>query len=187
MRTKHLLFGAAAVTTALLLVGCGQAEAPEAGEPLQSAPTESETPEPTDDATADDIDALRATEIALEAVPGTVVDLEHDGDDSSHTWEVGILSSDDAGVEVELDRASGEVLGQSNYDLSSEQRRAPKQTIDLVIGIALGAVSGAVTEAELDSEDGRVVWEVVVEDGADDWDLEIDAESGKILKQEKDD
>lgn len=185
MRTKHLIFGVTAVAGSLLLVGCGPAEEAPQSEPLQSAPTESEPAE--DQPIEGEIDALRAVEIALDAEAGTVVDLELDENDSRIIWEVGILTSGGQGLELDIDRNSGEVVKQEDYDLSSEQRTAPEVLINEAIGIALDAVSGSVTSAELDSEDGRVVWEMNVNDGSAEWDLEIDAATGEVVKQDQDD
>jgi len=54
--------------------------------------------------------------------------------------------------------------------------------------IALGVVPGRVTEIELDDEDGRTVWEIDVA-GEDGWeyDIDVDATTGEVVKQERDD
>ena len=54
--------------------------------------------------------------------------------------------------------------------------------------IALGAVPGSVTEAELEDEDGVIVWEmeILAEDGKE-YEVTIDANSGSVLETELDD
>ena len=46
---------------------------------------------------------------------------------------------------------------------------------------------GEVTDAELTRENQRTVWDVSVEvAGGDDWELWIDASSGKVIREERD-
>ena len=46
---------------------------------------------------------------------------------------------------------------------------------------------GKVTDAELTRENQRTVWDVAVEvSGGDDWELWIDASSGKVINEERD-
>lgn len=60
-------------------------------------------------------------------------------------------------------------------------------TIDQAVSIATQAVSGSASKAEFENEDGKLFWEVeVVGANKQVHDFEIDANSGKILKQEID-
>lgn len=61
-------------------------------------------------------------------------------------------------------------------------------SINKAVEIALAAVPGAVTEAEFEVEDGKSIWEVEVLDvNKKMYELEIDANSGEVLKNELDD
>ena len=60
--------------------------------------------------------------------------------------------------------------------------------MDKAIEIALAAVSGKATEAELEVEDGKSIWEIeVLNTNQQMVEIEIDANSGEVLKQELDD
>lgn len=63
---------------------------------------------------------------------------------------------------------------------------APIQ-INKAVEIALAAISGTVKEAEFEIEDGQSIWEVeLVNADKEMYELEIDANSGEILKQKRD-
>lgn len=179
----------AAVAAALLLCGCSPSADPASAPTLESAPSQSEDPAtPSEDQPESEaIDAARAAQLALESVPGAVVELELDREGTALVWEIGVLAADGSGVGLHLDSTSGEILDQHSIRLSKEQRTAPEQTVDAIIGIAVEAVGGgAVTEAEVDTENGSVVWEVTVFDDPVGWDLDIDATTGEVLKQQQD-
>ena len=54
------------------------------------------------------------------------------------------------------------------------------------IEIAMKQAKGTVTEIELDEDDGRVIYEIEIKDGKYEYDFDIDAISGEVLKFEKD-
>ncbi|MFD0951687.1 PepSY domain-containing protein [Virgibacillus natechei] len=47
--------------------------------------------------------------------------------------------------------------------------------------IALNEFDGQITELELDEDDGRLMYEIEIEDGEDEAEIEIDAYTGEIL------
>ncbi|HLR52131.1 MAG TPA: PepSY domain-containing protein [Candidatus Avamphibacillus sp.] len=53
--------------------------------------------------------------------------------------------------------------------------------------IALNEFSGTITDLELDEEDGRLIYEIEIEDGEQEAEMEIDAHTGEILVIEIDD
>lgn len=55
------------------------------------------------------------------------------------------------------------------------------------IAISQTGPSARVTEVELDNDDGRIIYEVELEGGPYEYELEIDATTGNILDFEKDD
>jgi len=73
----------------------------------------------------------------------------------------------------------------------SEDAQAVTQasvSMNKAIEIALQQVPGNVVGAEFESEDGQTVWEVeILAANKDIYELEIDAASGKVIKQEKED
>ena len=57
-------------------------------------------------------------------------------------------------------------------------------TLEQAIGIAQQAVAGTPAKAEFSTDDGAAVWEVeMIDKNQQTFDLEIDATSGKVLKQ----
>ncbi|MCK9174610.1 MAG: PepSY domain-containing protein [Desulforhopalus sp.] len=60
-------------------------------------------------------------------------------------------------------------------------------TLEQAIGIAQQAVAGTPAKAEFSTDDGTAVWEVeMIDKNQQAFDLEIDATSGKVLKQAAD-
>ncbi len=191
----------AALAAALVLAGCSPTP-PDAG-PSVSAPTDvapsptgdAEEPSPTEEPTPTDepaptgpLDARRAVDAALQAVPGVVVELGTDSERGRAVWEVGVLRDDGTGVELYIDQENGEVVREGVLRLDTEQRTAPLLSAPEAIDVALAAVPGAVDELDLGTERSTVVWEVMVAaDAGGRYELYIDAASGEILKQERDD
>jgi len=71
--------------------------------------------------------------------------------------------------------------------VNSTIQSAPIQ-LDKAVEIALATIPGVVKEAEFEIEDGKSVWEVEIVNAAKEvYELEIDANSGEILEQERDD
>ncbi|MFF5335090.1 PepSY domain-containing protein [Streptomyces sp. NPDC013181] len=64
---------------------------------------------------------------------------------------------------------------------------AARVAVGDAVAAAVKAVPGTVTEAELDDEDGRVVWELDVYGSDRSWhDVTVDADSGKVLDRRAD-
>jgi len=197
--------GASALLVASLAVaGCSaQDPAPEAtslspsvtdGPEATTEPTESDdagpTEEPQDEPSIEGpLDALHAVELALQlAVGAAVVELGRDTEGGREVWEVGVLRDDGAGVELYLDAMDGTVVREQPLSLDPEQQEPPAVSAEDAIGIALATVPGTVDELDLGTEMSRVVWEVVVvADAGGEFEIYIDAESGDVLKQERDD
>jgi uncharacterized membrane protein YkoI len=57
-------------------------------------------------------------------------------------------------------------------------------TLEQAIGFAQGAVAGTPAKVEFSTDDGTAVWEVeMIDKNQQAFDIEIDATSGKVLKQ----
>lgn len=133
------------------------------------------------------LDALGAAKAAETGVAdSTVVELSKD-DDSGSSWEV-LVRVDGNGRELQLDQG-GEITADQAESLSAVQRdNLPDVTVADAIKAAEKRVSdGEVTDAELARENQRTVWDVSVEvAGGDDYELWIDASSGKVIREERD-
>jgi uncharacterized membrane protein YkoI len=164
---------------------------PTSAAPSSSDPAPSESPttaatskRPSASAGLDALGAVKAAETGV--ADSTVVELSKD-DDSGSSWEV-LVRVGGSGRELQVD-PGGEITGRQNESLSAVQRGAlPDVTVTDAIRTAEKRVpDGEVTEAELTRENQRTVWDVSVEvAGGDDWELWIDASSGKIVRDERD-
>lgn len=194
-------FLATVLGAALLIAGCGPAvdgdDAPPPSDPATET-TDTAPPQQDDDAGtgADEADpptgddaapdlpllALGAVEVALAHTPGAVVELDRE----PTVWEVVVLADGD-GVELYIDIDSGEVTRERARMLSPVQRTAPAVTAGEAIGIALTETPGELWELDLGTERGTTVWEAMVTaEAGGEWELYISAETGEILKVERD-
>ncbi len=193
--TKHFPATLLPVTlAAFLLTACSPSEPPGSPDQTQSAPAA--TPSQTDagaegsddDSIAGPLDARLAVDRALQLVPGAVVELGRERERGVDVWEVGVLREDSTGTELYLAVDTGEKVRESTLRLSSEQRTPPAVTAREAIDVALGAVPGSIVELDLGTERGAVVWEALVSaDAGGRFEVYIDAASGAIVKQERDD
>lgn len=132
---------------------------------------------------------LRGAVAAAEATvaDSTAVEVSKDDDDGTVAWEVTVRAGNN-GRELRL-AADGTVLGNESDSLSAAQRGdLPKTTLLRAVETAEKRIDGGVaTDAELSTENGQRVWGVSVDaSGNDEWELWIDAESGKVLREQRD-
>ena len=159
----------------------GPASSPATASKPATDPSTAQT-EGVQDATA----AVAAAEAAV--VDSIAVEVSRDDDDNQVVWEVTVRAGKN-GRELRISATDGTVLSNRSERLHESQLgEAPKVTAQEAIKIAEKRVpDGVVTDAELAREDGQRVWDVTVELGDDDeWELWIDASSGKILHEERD-
>jgi len=138
-----------------------------------------------------------AEAIALKSVDGDVTKIELDREKSGAIYEIEIKSG---GIEYDLDidAKTGKVVRtdkDDNDDDDFDNDDSDDKVIvadgkfiteEAAIKIAMKQAKGTVTEIELDDEDDRVIYEIEIEDGKYDYEFDIDATSGKVLKFEKD-
>lgn len=136
------------------------------------------------DSTGSSVDAAGALEAALDAKSGAYA-VEVDEEDG-RAWEITLIA-DGRGVEVTVDNATGEVTGERSTDLDAEQREAPSVTAAVAVDVALAEKPGTLDSLDLDRDNGTVVWEATVIDGAQEWDIVIDASTGDVLRANQDD
>ncbi|MFM1724892.1 PepSY domain-containing protein [Rhodococcus sp. PAM 2766] len=188
---------ALAVTGAALvaLAGCGGSD-----DSTQDATTTTSTATPTStttatstgtaNAAAPSTQALeRAGATAVAAVPGSVlvsIETEHDG-----TWEAQVVTPDGVEHHVDVSSEGATVLGTPRVDDEDEADRAKHRdrvqaaTLDFAAAAAAmlaEAPGGAVTELNLDTDNGTTVWEADVLDGSGTkHEVTIDAATGTVI------
>lgn len=133
----------------------------------------------------------RAKEIALDKVGGgTVVKAKFDIDDGVAVYEIEIRYGDYE-YEVEINAKTGKILKyESKYepvpDTSGGDGAAEYIGIEAARQVALDKVgAGTVTKAKFDMEDGQPVYEIEIIEGEFEYELEIHAITGNVLKFEK--
>ena len=170
MNPKRLVFG----TAAALLVA--------AGLPAAAASTAFAQQQPPVTITA-----AQALNMALAAVPGTVMALKLEDEDSRVAFEVEVRPQAGGPVrEVQINASTGQVLGieTEDDDDTAEAARAPVAIpAAQALNAALGAVPGTVRELELGDEAGRVAWEasILPQGGGPTREVRVDAATGAVL------
>jgi uncharacterized membrane protein YkoI len=137
-----------------------------------------------------------AKAIAVKSVGGNVTGLELDRERSGDIYEVEV-KSDGVEYDLDIDAKTGKVL-RTDKDDSDDDDWDDIDQDDVVAfdgkfisekaatAIAMKKAKGTVSEIELDDEDGRVIYEIEIKDGAYEYEFDIDAISGEVLKFEKD-
>jgi len=153
---------------------------------------------------------------ALAEVPGTVTEVEHEGDDGADVWSVEVTDAEGRQHEVVVD-ATGAVVssglddgpdddGGREDDGRDDDGRDddgrdddgtegdPALAADAAVAradaeaTALAEAPGTVDRTEIEREDGTVVWDVDI-DGDDGLrhDVQVDATTGEIVEHDIDD
>ncbi|PYE44238.1 putative membrane protein YkoI [Paenibacillus barcinonensis] len=144
----------------------------------------------------------QAKEIALQAVEGKVDDVDLERRNGQTFYEVEMDRKGNPDVNVRLDAYTGKILAIVNddHDDNDEDDRAAagsssgtavsnpvKLTAAQASNIALKQVSGGkVTKVELDREHGRYVYEIEMRTAHGEADVDIDANTGKVLSLDQD-
>lgn len=144
----------------------------------------------------------QAKEIALKAVEGKVDDVDLERRNGQTFYEVEIDRKGSPDVNVQLDAYTGKILAIVNDDdddndddnraaAGSSSSTAVSNQVKLTAAqasdIALKQVSGGkVTKVELDREHGRYVYEIELRTAQGEADVDIDANTGKVLSVDQD-
>lgn len=138
---------------------------------------------------AGEIDAFGAIAVAVATTPGTAIEIGRGNERGEAVWEVLVRRDDGTGIEHYVSIATGEVVAQDSESIPAIASTPPAVTIEQAITIAAEAEPGSeLIEADLDTEDSRVVWEVVVRRrNGPEVEFYIDAATGEIVKHEVDD
>lgn len=143
----------------------------------------------------------KAQEIALERVPGAasghVSKLRADYDDGRPVFEVEILYKD-AEYDVEIDAQTGRVIDYScDYDYDCDYgchfdhthhwdgwnsgAISREEAQRIALAKVPGAVSGHISKLKLDEDDGRLVFEVTILYKDAEYEMKIDALTGRVI------
>lgn len=137
-------------------------------------------------------DVETAAETALAEVDGTVFSV----DGYPQGWDVTIVTSDGIENDVELAPDAASVTRGPDADTNedaddtAERERLLGASVDYAAAMeaALAEVDGTVTGVDLSEEGGTAIWEVTLdEDTPDEVTVEIDAETGDVLRTEQGD
>lgn len=159
---------------------------PPAPSPSPSAPVA--TPSVSDSATEGNEGLLRAGETALTALDGVVTSI--DDEDRGVSWQVDVTTADGTVNELDISADGKQVLrGPTPEQDDAEDRakyrlRVADAKVDFreAVEIITGAAPGRITELELDSHNGKTVWEAdVIGSSQTKTEVKIDASTGSVL------
>ncbi|SEB59824.1 Peptidase propeptide and YPEB domain-containing protein [Nocardioides exalbidus] len=189
-RRTRLATAAVLAPLALGLVACGGDDDSDDA-PVTSA---SGTAAPSEGAASTTIegDVETAAQTALGEVDGTVFSVDHDG----QGWDVTIVTADGEENDIELNADATEVTRgpvadtDQDADDAAERETLLGASLDYAAAIeaAAGEVQGTVTGVDLSDDNGTAVWEVQLdEDTPNESTVDVDAETGEVLRVELDD
>lgn len=142
----------------------------------------------------------QAKSIALKAAEGKVDDVDLERRNGQTFYEVEIDRKGNPDVTVRLDAYTGKILAVVNDDDDDDYRgngtansssdsasNQVKLTVAQASNIALKQVTGGkVTKVELDRDNGRYVYEIELRTAQGEADVDIDANTGKVLSFDQD-
>ena len=129
--------------------------------------------------------------IALQEVNGVVEDIELENESNKAVYEVEI-EKNDIDYDLYIDAYSGEIYSvdrddhNNDDDIDDDNLSNNKNTISQADATAIAekAVNGKVVEIEKDEDDGLIKYEVELNTGRGEAEVEIDASTGKVLDVE---
>ena len=148
------------------------------------------------------ISAGEAKKIALKQLDGEIIGFEFDADDRTPHYEIDIVK-DNEKIEVKVDADTGKAVVTERENIRTIKTENPVKTDGTVkatdsannssviteeqaIEIAQAKAKGTVTDIELDEDDNRLIYEIEIRNGKMEYDFEIDAKTGDIIKYEED-
>lgn len=149
------------------------------------------------------IDAKEAIDLALRSFSGFIEEVELERDKGILYYEIDIVK-DMEKAEIHIDAYTGETLlvetkmrhhrmhhqHKHHHRSSRKYEQPPYETFisaKEVVEIVEKSYDGYLIELELDREDGRYIYEVELKSGKQEIEIELDAQTGEILKVEFDD
>ncbi|WP_405154377.1 PepSY domain-containing protein [Paenibacillus sp. FSL K6-0108] len=204
MMNKHKLWIGSLSAAVLLGGSAALASGSVNGQSVQSAQTSTtQSVTQTQKNTGKLLTVAQAKEAALKATDGKVDDVDLERRNGQTFYEVEIDKKGSSDVVVRLDAYTGKILAvvdDEDYDDdddyngtvagASSNQAASKQvklTEAQASNIALKQVTGGkVTKIELDHDNGRYVYEVELRTADGEADVDIDANTGKVLSFDQD-
>src|SRR5690625_2492647 len=111
--------------------------------------------------------------------PGEITEIEQETEFNRAVYEVEI-KTEDREYDIKLDGETGEILNISETPVKNKTKEAII-SIEEAKRIALEEFSGKIDDIDLDIEDGRLIYEVEIERGDEEAEMEIDAYTGEII------
>lgn len=133
-----------------------------------------------------------AIKLISDKLGGEVIQIEKDWEDYPITYDM-TVKTEEGYQDVEVDAKEGEVLSQEIDDDQNEDQhiqealKTAKVSMDEAEKIALEKVEGEVTGVEADIENGILIYELEINQGQKEYDVEVDANTGEVLKMNLDD
>lgn len=132
------------------------------------------------------VSVSEASQAILKATPGTITELELDGDDNRLVWEADVAGKDGSWHKVGIDASTGKVVKNGvDRDESDDQGATRGAKLDAVAAAAkaASATNGSVTSIDLERDGAKWEIDTVGKNGAE-HEVNIDAATGKVLKHE---
>lgn len=153
------------------------------------------------------IEEARAVQIAKDKFGGEVINVEIDTEHGQKMYEVEMKNTAKGRIDVDVSAETGKIIeidverdDDEGHDEGHDEGKHkqmhkdgvyPKISIDHAEQIALSQLDGRdgrVEEVKLDQDDGEMVYKVEIEtQNGLEYDLKIDANSGKVVEMELDD
>ncbi|MBG9589767.1 PepSY domain-containing protein [Cytobacillus firmus] len=124
----------------------------------------------------------RVESIELERVKGKQY-YEIDIDNGEEDFDIKINALDGNVISINKERDDDDDNDQSEKEINGEKIISEQNAIE----IAEKEVNGMMKEIEIDEDDGQILYEVELQTNKGEADVDIDAETGKVLKVDLDD
>lgn len=137
----------------------------------------------------------KAEEIARDIIDGQMTDIELERENGKQYYDIEMYAN---GYEydIEVDAITGEVLKnkrekENDFDddkkvASTQASSAVKISAEDAVKAALAVVSGEVEDVELEHDDGRVYYDIEIDNRYEEHEVKVDATNGEILEVETD-
>jgi len=133
------------------------------------------------DISALEFDMASAAMAASAVITGTVIEAELELEDDGVVWEIEIVNAADQVVTVEVDGETGQILS-TDTDDDTDLSHVDALSLARAIEVVKAVETGALIEAELEHEDGTLIWEIESLDQSDrESKFRVHAETGEIL------
>ena len=128
----------------------------------------------------------QAKSIALRIQEGTVTEAFLENDNGVLAYEIEVTNGNEE-TEIKIDPSTGNILStetETEEPVTVQELVSAEITEEKAKEIALNEVSGRVIKVDTEKENGRVLYEIEIQDGNDVAEVEIDAETGEVLEVE---